>query len=490
MMPERTTHVYTEPLSEAVDALPVPSGSWWRRRWQGWQSLPPRYGLIILGGGLLMFAGSNRVTQATAGVVKPQEVVVVLAAIAGLLSLIAASAPFSAPRIWYRHYRWARYPIYCAGLFLMLGTFVTFEGTLSLSLSPAAQVYQNDVLSFTHINSGLVLAARNPYTSDAAFITALEQYPQAAPTPLRRGVFGTGYDYPSFNKVKAIQKLYLADPQATHGGLDPRTLHSYPAFSFLFYVPFIWAGLPNILLLDLLVCWGVLVWITVQAPPAWRLGALFVAGTAFCIVYSLPVDTEIVCIAWLLASWHLRRGKWLAPVFLGLACAFKQYSWFFVPFFILEIWLTQGGRATVRWLGLVLAAFLLPNLPYLVTSPAAWAASLVLPVTDPLFPQGIGIMSLSLGHLLPYGPPWLYSALELLAGGVMLWLQLRYHRQLGDAVLLLALVPFIFAFRSPPNYFAFAPWIALYAANCIYSARRARRDNGRSPNGGQPAMAG
>jgi hypothetical protein len=437
-----------------------------------------------------MFAGSNRVTEATAGVVKPQEVAVVLAAMVGLLSLIAASAPFSAPQIWYRHYRWARYPIYCAGLFLILGTFVTFEGTLGLSLSPASQVYHNDVLSFTHINAGLVLAGRDPYTSDAAFITALKQYPEAAPTPLRRGVFGTGYNYPSANKVKAIQKLYLTDPQAVHGGLDPRTLHSYPAFSFLLYVPFLWAGVPNILLLNLLICVGVLVWIAWQAPPARRLAALFVIGTGFCIVYSLPVDTEIVCIALLLAAWHLRERKWLAPLLLGLACAFKQYSWFFVPFFILEIWLSQGGRATVRWLGLVLAAFLLPNLPYMVTSPAAWAASIVLPATDPLFPQGIGILSLSLGHLLPYGPPLLYSALELLALVVMLWLQLRYHRLLGDAVLLLAVVPFIFAFRSPPNYFAFAPWLALYAANCIYSARRAQREKGRNLNGGQPAIAG
>src|SRR5215472_6936794 len=145
MMPERTAHVHTEPLSKAVDTLPKPSDSWWRRRWQGWQSLPPRYGLIILGSGLLMFAGSNRVTQATVGVVKPQEVLVVLAVMAGLLSLIVASAPFSAPRIWHRHYSWARYPIYCAGVFLILGTFVTFEGTLSLSMSPASQVYQNDV---------------------------------------------------------------------------------------------------------------------------------------------------------------------------------------------------------------------------------------------------------------------------------------------------------------------------------------------------------
>ena len=249
------------------------------------------------------------------------------------------------------------------------------------------------------------------------------------------------------------------------------TLHSYPALSFLFYVPFLWAGLPNILLLNLLICWGVLVWIGWQAPGNWHAAALFTAGTAFCIVYSLPVDTEIVCIALLLAAWHLREQKWLAPVLLGLACAFKQYSWFFVPCFILEIWLTQGSRATLRWCTVVLAAFLLPNLPYLVTSPLPWLQSLILPMTEPLFPQGIGIMALSLGHLLPYGPPLLYSVCEPLVLSLVLWLQIRYRALLGDAVLLLPLLPLLFAFRSPPNYFAFAPWLALYAANRIYALR-------------------
>jgi uncharacterized membrane protein len=237
-------------------------------------------------------------------------------------------------------------------------------------------------------------------------------------------------------------------------------------------VPFLWAGVPNILLLNLLISVGALVWIAWQAPAAWRLAALFCAGTGFCIVYSLPVDTEIVCIALLLAAWHLRERAWVAPVLLGLACAFKQYSWLFVPFIILDIWLTQGGRAALRWLGVGLAAFLLPNLPFIILSPSAWLRSLFLPVSEPLFPQGIGIMSLSLGHLLPYGPPALYSTLEVLAFAGLLWLQLRYHRQLGDAVLLLAVVPLFFAFRSPPNYFAFVPWLALYATNRIYAGRK------------------
>ena len=42
---------------------------------------------------------------------------------------------------------------------------------------------------------------------------------------------------------------------------------------------------------------------------------------------------------------------------------------------------------------------------------------------------------------------------------------------------MLALFPLFFAFRSLPNYFAIAPWIAFYAATQVYrlGRREARR---------------
>lgn len=460
-----------EGAERPADQVEKPASIRW---WQRQHRLPPRYMLIVLGSGLLMFAGSNRVTGSTTGTVKPQVALVLLASLVGIVSLIVASAPISPPAIWYRWYKWLGYPILTGAVFLILGTLVVLAGTLSLALQHSAvQAYRNDVTSFTHVNAELVLDGRNPYTSNAAFAAALKRYPLGYPTPMRRGVFGTGFDAPEIVQVKAAERLYLVDPQAVHGGLDPQTLHSYPALSFLFYVPFIWAGLPNIIWLSLLICVGVLIWVAWQAPQHLRLAALFTAGAAFCIVYSLPVDTEIVCIALLLGAWHQRTREWVGPVLLGLACAFKQYSWFFVPFFILDIWLAQGGRATLRWCIVAPAAFLLPNLPYLIMSPGPWLHSLTLPMSEPLFPQGIGIMTLSLGHLLPYLPPLFYSIGELLAivilVAVVIWLQRRRHFSLGDALLIVALVPLLFAFRSPPNYFAFAPWLALYAANRIYT---------------------
>jgi len=35
------------------------------------------------------------------------------------------------------------------------------------------------------------------------------------------------------------------------GAFDPRTLHSYPALSFLIYALALWLGVPNILLVNI-----------------------------------------------------------------------------------------------------------------------------------------------------------------------------------------------------------------------------------------------
>ena len=83
------------------------------------------------------------------------------------------------------------------------------------------------------------------------------------------------------------------------------------------------------------------------------------------VSFSLFLETEVICVALLLAAWHFRRRPWVGPVLLGLACAFKQYSWFFVPFFALEMGLSHGGwagwRQTLRYGALAAVAFLAPN---------------------------------------------------------------------------------------------------------------------------------
>jgi len=51
-----------------------------------------------------------------------------------------------------------------------------------------------------------------------------------------------------------------------------------------------------------------------------------------------------------------------------------------------------------------------------------------------------------------------------------LWAQWRWRDTLREAVLLLALLPLYFAWRSLPNYFAIVPLLALFAVGSLRSA--------------------
>ncbi len=427
-----------------------------------------RYGMIILGSALLMIAGAFFAPLGPLAGTPVRGLVTILAGSGGLGLLLGAGVatpPPLANRL--RQSTWLRRLIVALALCLWASTLAGLTGTTWMMLhTPPANTYFTDIVSFSQVDADLVLSGHNPYTSDQAYRVALSRYPLAMGTALRGPVFGTSYTEPTLAHLAAVQRRYAAAPQTVKGAFDPQTLHSYPALSFLLYVPWLWAGGRNILLLNVLVYWAVFAWLVWLTPVGWRhYGALVALAAMPTVMASLIESNEVICIALVLLAWHGRERHWIGPILLGLACAFKQYAWFFVPFFTLEVVSAQGWRAGLRWAASGTAAFLLPNLPYLLASPKAWLVSLGLPITGQFFPQGMGLMQLSTSKVLPYGPPVLYACLEAAAMGACLWLFARARTQIGASVLVLALIPLFFAFRSMPNYFAFTPWLALYAVN-------------------------
>lgn len=435
--------------------------------------LPARYALIAAGGALLLFA-----THESAGEVRPgpqvaHTLLTLLPATASLLCFILAAIRIRIPPLARRVYAYVRYLAVAAALALTLFTAALFlGGARTVLTAPLAQAYRIDVISFSSTNADLALAGQNPYTSDAAYRDALRRFPITVGTPLRAGSFGTGYDYPTLATLYQVTWRYLGNPAALHGEFDPATLHSYPALSFLLYVPLLAFGVRDILALHLLIFLGLLVWLVRVSLPRMSWWAGLTATSATIIVnHSIFVDTEIICIAFLLLAWHYRKHWLLSVVLLGLGCAFKQYVWFFVPFFLADALAAYGWRDTLRRAAVMAAVFLLPNLPYLIMSPGAWWHSMWLPMSLPAFPAGLGIILLSTGHLLPYFPPLPYTLLEGATLAGLLWAFIRWRPALDQAALLLPLVPLFFAFRSSANYFAVAPWLALYAASALYAAR-------------------
>jgi uncharacterized membrane protein len=106
------------------------------------------------------------------------------------------------------------------------------------------------------------------------------------------------------------------------------------------------------------------------------------------------------------------------------------------------------------------------NLPFILWNPQAWVAGILAPVADPMFPMGVGLVGLSVTHLLPYLPTWIYTTLEgcaMLGSVVVYW---RICRTRPEIAMLLAVLPLFFAWRSLPSYFYCAafPLFVLMAA--------------------------
>lgn len=366
-----------------------------------------------------------------------------------------------------RSARWGRRVRLAATLFMLilaaLTVFLLIGFLHTLLFENAAQNYWNDVISFNAANAQAVLNGRNPYTDNANFLPTLIHYSAAPPTPIQGPIFGYGYQYPLQTRVFAIDRAYLSNPGAYASAFDPATLHSYPALSFLLVIPLIALG-QNILWLHLLAYLGLFIWLVRLAPEGQRGWVAFAAAAALSIpLNTLMIDTEIICLVFLLVAWHYRERRWISAIALGLGCAFKQYCWLFVPFLLLDALLRHGWREALKRGAIVGGVFLTPNLPFIVMNPQAWLTSVFLPISAPLFPQGMGLVTLSLGRLLPGWPPLLYAVAEILALAGAIWLLIRFRNEFRESVLLLALIPLAFAFRSPPNYFAVLPWMALYA---------------------------
>ena len=444
---------------------------------------PPR--VAALGAASLLLAGASLLSSDDVNYSRgfnPLALVEVACFAAALGLLLAVTLDLAPERAPWRRWVGARWlaparalaTVVMAALALL--SFLLTMGFLNTALfQPTARAYWNDVISFNAANAQAVLAGRNPYTDNANFVAALTRYPQAPATPIQGPIFGYGYAYPFLPHVFAIDKAYMRDPAAYAAAFDPATLHSYPALSFLLYTPLVALG-QDILWLHLLAYAGLFAWLVMMAPRPQRGWVALAAGAALTIPLStLMLDTEIICLVFLFIAWRYRERRWVSALALGLGCAFKQYCWLFAPFLLVDALLRHGWREALRRAMIAAAAFLAPNLPFIALSPGAWLASVFLPVTGRLFPQGMGLVALSLGRFLPGWPPLVYAVAELLAFAGAMWLFVRYWHELRESALLLALAPLVFAFRSPANYFAVAPWLALYALLALHHKRTASK---------------
>lgn len=336
-------------------------------------------------------------------------------------------------------------------LFLLaaIGCVMSISTVVLCFLAPR---FPNDGTSLDTNAAMLLLQGRNPYTDSSILDVARHFF--ISPdwtTPLRQGPFSHFLDYPSSSDI------HVAFAQALRSGTAPEfeSRVSYPALAFLSLVPFALFHHSNVLPLYLAshLLLVAMAWRCVQ--PALRPWLLVLAMANIPMWDStLSGNLDIFCFLFITLAWLQRDHHWRSALFLGLAIASKQTAWLFVPFYGLLIWRSISLKDACLGLGIALGIFWLFNLPFFLWNPHAWLTGVFAPVADPMFPLGVGIISLSNAHLLPSLPGWFYWLLE---GTAMLcalvWYQRRCLRY-PEAAIILAVLPLFFAWRSLPSYFA------------------------------------
>ncbi len=190
------------------------------------------------------------------------------------------------------------------------------------------------------------------------------------------------------------------------------TTLSYPALSFLFYVPVLLMGIhaQAAVYVDI-VAWGVTAILLYRLlPSSWKWLSVLVVSFLLFDSYFVGGVTDALFLPFLvLALWRWDRfanpheksiARWIGPVAMGLAMSVKQTPWFFVPFVVMGLvmeygWNWMAWKIAWRYTAITGGVFLLTNLPFVLMNFSAWIHDILLPLTAHTVPAGQGLVDLA-----------------------------------------------------------------------------------------------
>jgi hypothetical protein len=319
-------------------------------------------------------------------------------------------------------------------------------------LSFGAPEFSNDGTSLDTNAAILLLEGRNPYT-DSNLPDLLREF-NIQPdwtTPLREGQFKDRIDYPSNAEIQSVLNTSL---KANGNVPEFEAKVSYPALSFLTLIPFAllqnYNVLPFYMLSYLLLIFLAWKWVQPEIRP-WIL-LLGLANIPMWVSAS-GGNLDVFYTLLLVIAWLKRDQRWSSALFFGLALASKQIAWYFIPFYLIMCLQHYGWKDALYRICVAGGLALLINLPFILWNPGAWLDGVMAPVHDPMFQMGVGVVDLSITHLLPYIPQNVYTVMEGIAMiGTILWYW-RICRERPEAAFLCATIPLFFAWRSLSSYF-------------------------------------
>ncbi len=329
-----------------------------------------------------------------------------------------------------------------------------------------AQLYggfrYNDGTALSQQAAENLLEGKEPYTN-ANIVTAFNKYNGAYDrvTPLQVGKFNEVFPYPTQEQIKEIWDSALQNPSQPPPEIESHVC--YPAGSFLLVAPFIAAGIKDIRIIYVIFVIAAIIYAAWRIPGKRRLFFLGVVLISLELWNTLAIgETGIMIFPLLLVAWvTLGENNWLSAIFMGLAVATKQTAWFFFPFYLILLWRTSGWKTAAWWVGIIAAVFIATNGYFIYQSPSVWLRSIMSPMTEPMFPLGVGIVSLVTGGLVNIQTAFPFTIAEVVVFiGATLW-YIRYCKRYPDAGPVLAILPLFFAWRSLWTYFFYVAIIVL-----------------------------
>jgi hypothetical protein len=344
--------------------------------------------------------------------------------------------------------------------------------------------YSNDGAVMDYYAAQQVLHGRNPYfkTNIVAALASMD-VPSTTVTPLMDGQFRGSSAYPSDDAVQQVF-LNVLRYRSRPGVPVPNEFESkynYPAGSFLFILPFVWAGLHDMRFLYALavLAMGVYLWYRMPRSLRW-LAPLIILGDVPLLILSRGGQPDPLYGLFLMlgfAEWGRSRTS---PIFMGLAIATKQLAWFFLPFYLILVIRRFGMREAMQRTGIMTAVYLVLNGLFIVKSPGAYLLSITGPMSDPMFPMGVGIISLFVSGVLPMAPKIAFGIAELATWTGSVYAFWRSRLLIPACVAALGALPLFFAWRSLVNYFYLVPILALAFTLAMPDQERRQRLETRS----------
>jgi hypothetical protein len=338
----------------------------------------------------------------------------------------------------------------------------------------------NDATSLSHQAAQNLIDGKDPY-EEANIVSAMLDYHGGVDkiTPLREGRFADVFPYPNADQLEEFWDDVSRAPDQIPVEIESK--FNYPAGSFLLPAPFLLVGINDFRIIYIILLVPVLAYVVYKVPSRFRIHFIIALLASLELWNSLAAgETGFLYFPFLFLGWILRKKNWwLAALFFAGAVVIKQVTWFMLPFYLILLFRTRGWQAAAGTLLIIIAVFFAVNGYYIAEDPRFWINSVAAPMTDDMFPIGVGIISVVSGGYVDIQSPFIFSILEIaVAVAAAFWYFFKCNRY-PETGLLLGVLPLFFAWRSLWGYFFYIDVIILASIMINEYGMATSRNDGR-----------